>query len=1712
MLDCLPECQREEASRTWARLLASFGKEEKAEILLSRLMRTVPELSNEFEMPWRQSSCLQPGEPRDPPAKGVFLKEIAGVKVMQATPSWWLNPSDGGVYVGSGTNFCARSNFWADGKTKATREAGREALCGRPLYVKDAEEIWNAEEVIELFHLHDTAGVAFPVTQSEGLTELRRLARAPLSVCSLGLVLKYLVLARPSQLGCFARVLPCAALRTLQGESVGLLPMRLPETSLKEVAAVEKLLKLKPAENLADTKYEQLRKEISELGANAWSWLLILSLNWQYRGMRTEEVLVPGYPIAWTSAQEAVAQRIFRCVAHFCAEDRLVTVRPWKESSVSRGPGHCGLPLHGAFPLDWASIKETFWGTSGGHPSKRRKFSKCFKKPEEWSRASVELVHRTGVASVEVMGGPKVLVRSESEWVELVQELAARQVLEVTDEEISPGTPLCGAYGIHRGWSAVGDSDPRRLLSLVFDVDLVNFLYKDLEEDSDLVRRSYARGGRLVMHPDGIKVAFPQVHGDGVEIFWLDEPWRKDFVLNKAVPAEAFGFSGRPRFPRLLVMPRGWHNGMLMTHRPPKKAPAYKITEGWPLSVQDLDAGSGWLQHGRNEDGVLKLWLDSGDATTTLEFEEGETNKVDQSISKLWFLRIFEGELRFEARVLHELIGAVVHLLMNEGVTTTPTKEIAGVASLMVHLNRCSLAGASVVQPVIDSMSLERGHVQVSLHWGDQVWAALLGSLAHGLPLKLLAQDPVAVDASEGTGGAAVAEFGGAGSLTEALKLLGISPIGIVFIENDEKLRRHFKQRHPDAIVLPAIEKVARKDVITWRKFFSKASIVLHGGGWPCQDQSRLNADRKGADSARGKLLEPMLVISKWLKEVANLQGCHPWQVIEFYENVMFDDRDEGLFFQKIGWNPFHVKGEEFMHCRRPRQFWIQGLEVPLGNDLVLEPSTAGPVEKRHTKVVCKASPPPLKFFLESGAERLQPDAGPWPTFTRPVKKASPPAVVAGIKTASDAAKRRWKGDAYRLSVYQYEDAWLVRDASGVRRLKAIEAARMMGLNSWHFKLGRLKFTEDEMGQAVGNMFSPLVAARLLCGLLPEACRCSLNLTEQLWQSWLKNELVEENVLSEYTSGLPWLPPRLLACSLRSQLGGSAVACGGQVQSWMMEQGSVRLATKLCIWDAQRSPSLLNLSKGNSGLGVMAGSCDVSAMQWKNLVQYKPAPGSEWNTTVNAAEAALRRILRSSDAHCSMRLVASQDLGTAYLLCSTTGGPCYAFGRLAALVLASRAQIHVAWASHPLSLARARARQNVGSLQSQVVQPKTLKRYERAVHAFLDFLIAHELSYPRSNALLDSFVCGYIEELWENGDPKGWAGDLLSGLGHLIPSCKGSLTGGWRLHAAWGRAELPVRALPFTPKIVYALAQQAFDRQWKDTGVLLLLGFHRYPRSGELFQARKADFTFDRLHSPYYNRFVQIEDAEIRGSGNRNTYQLSELSEKLVLTPAGGNTVAIFNPTYGRYLQLDAVGTGCVSYGHRVVIAQSSDGGKNQCGWYGCRVGNMVNNKMYFGHGGATPYGFYIRAPPGSGKSGCISYGDTVVIAYTSDGGNTGCGWYGCRVAAMWGDNSMGFGHGTANPHIFYIRWLVWLPSGFNDQQCNDFWPWRCKPTAILLKTNQTDINKPPFVGLCKVCHCGCLSPHANAGRSSCGLSQRCVQPLSQIARNCSSEPNQRCG
>ena len=155
---------------------------------------------------------------------------------------------------------------------------------------------------------------------------------------------------------------------------------------------------------------------------------------------------------------------------------------------------------------------------------------------------------------------------------------------------------------------------------------------------------------------------------------------------------------------------------------------------------------------------------------------------------------------------------------------------------------------------------------------------------------------------------------------------------------------------------------------------------------------------------------------------------------------------------------------------------------------------------------------------------------------------------------------------------------------------------------------------------------------------------------------------------------------------------------------------------------------------------------------------------------------------------------------------------------------------------------RKKERAALGKLRAQVVSQKTEHRYLGCVSRFLSFLKTSKKPYPSTFLLLDRYLCEFIEELWHDGEPKGYASDALSGIGHFIPSAKPHMIAAWRLHAAWGCAELPCRAPPFTAVILYGLSQAAYNKGWDDTAVLLLLGFHTFGRSGELVNAQCQDF------------------------------------------------------------------------------------------------------------------------------------------------------------------------------------------------------------------------------------------------------------------------------
>jgi len=115
-------------------------------------------------------------------------------------------------------------------------------------------------------------------------------------------------------------------------------------------------------------------------------------------------------------------------------------------------------------------------------------------------------------------------------------------------------------------------------------------------------------------------------------------------------------------------------------------------------------------------------------------------------------------------------------------------------------------------------------------------------------------------------------------------------------------------------------------------------------------------------------------------------------------------------------------------------------------------------------------------------------------------------------------------------------------------------------------------------------------------------------------------------------------------------------------------------------------------------------------------------------------------------------------------------------------------------------------------------------------------------------------------------------------------------------------------------------------------------------------------------------------------------------------------------------------------YGDQLVLAYTAEiGWTDYCGWYGCRVAQLLGaeRKIRFGHGKSTPTAFWVRPKAGSGSDGCVKYGDQMVLAYTSESGrDEACGWYGCSVSNYkgQGQGTITFDNGKDGATAFYVR------------------------------------------------------------------------------------------
>jgi len=120
------------------------------------------------------------------------------------------------------------------------------------------------------------------------------------------------------------------------------------------------------------------------------------------------------------------------------------------------------------------------------------------------------------------------------------------------------------------------------------------------------------------------------------------------------------------------------------------------------------------------------------------------------------------------------------------------------------------------------------------------------------------------------------------------------------------------------------------------------------------------------------------------------------------------------------------------------------------------------------------------------------------------------------------------------------------------------------------------------------------------------------------------------------------------------------------------------------------------------------------------------------------------------------------------------------------------------------------------------------------------------LPAPIDDVDLDGQIASYVEQLWQEGDPRYWAEDTLSGFTKLVPSLRGGFRLSWALVTAWQRNEPPQRCAPVSVDILLAMVGMTIQRGWHRMSVLLVVGFHCLLRTAEMYNLRLADFEFDK--------------------------------------------------------------------------------------------------------------------------------------------------------------------------------------------------------------------------------------------------------------------------
>ena len=288
-----------------------------------------------------------------------------------------------------------------------------------------------------------------------------------------------------------------------------------------------------------------------------------------------------------------------------------------------------------------------------------------------------------------------------------------------------------------------------------------------------------------------------------------------------------------------------------------------------------------------------------------------------------------------------------------------------------------------------------------------------------------------------------------------------------------------------------------------------KVTLIVAGGGSPCQGLSKLSSKRKHFQDERSQLFYDLAQGMDDLQDLAKELGA---KFLGMVENVQMDEADRDEVTLRLGWKP--------NLCESGDVSWVRRSDAP--------GSTGFP--KRYQKLVgsrFKSSPWEIRsrclgklnqddlWLPEGTVWEARSSTLRFPTFTRPIVRRRPTPDPAGLGHTSDEGRERWEADSFRYPPYVYEQKFLLTDGNDrLHKLPACSREVLMGFKRDHtLKLDRELFqksstddSEDPRCGAIGNSFHTTTVALLLGAILFKMGAFLLcRILESSWQSWCRN-------------------------------------------------------------------------------------------------------------------------------------------------------------------------------------------------------------------------------------------------------------------------------------------------------------------------------------------------------------------------------------------------------------------------------------------------------------------------------------------------------------------------------------------------------------------------------------------------------------------------------